>query len=269
MKTYLSIDRGASNTDFVLVDSNYKIITKKCINTRDWNCIINTYNKMIEEATPDFFIFTGSANNMPLELKDKFFLADEIESIAFGGAYAASREKCIVISMGTGTAVVLFDHGKAEHIGGTGVGGGTMLGLGKLLTGEINPKKLNKLSSKGNPANLNLILSEIGYSKVGILDSNLTVSNFGNLKSNNENDKAAAIECMIAEVIGVIASLTAKLYQMENDIIIIGNLSGSTFIREQLKKVGKLYKTTFTFPENPEYLTAIGAVESFRENQNK
>ena len=118
---------------FVVLDSNNKILNKKCINMRDWTSIATAYKDLIKEISPDFFIFTGSSDNMPLNLKNKFFQINEIDSIAFGGAYAAEKDKCIVVSMGTGTAVVLFDQGRTEHVGGTAVGGGTMLGLGKLI----------------------------------------------------------------------------------------------------------------------------------------
>ena len=264
MKTYLSIDRGASNTDFVVVDSNYKILFKKCITSRHWDRIIKTYREILNELSPDYFVFTGPPNNIPTEIEGLFSHADEMKSIAFGGAHAASRERCIVVSMGTGTAVALFDYGKVTHIGGTGIGGGTMQGLGKLIINETDPLIINKLAQKGKSSELNLVLSEIGYSEVGFLNNNLTVSNFGNLKSKEKTDGAAAIQCMIAEVVGVIASLTARQYHLEEDIVITGNLANSAYIRDQLNKVGDLYKTKFIFPENPEYLTAIGAVRSFR-----
>lgn len=268
MKTYLSIDRGASNTDFAVVDSNYRILFKKCITTRQWDRITETYRKILNKLSPDYFVFTGSSHNMPVEIESLFFKADEMESIAFGGAHAATKERCLVVSMGTGTAVVLFDHGKASHVGGTGIGGGTLQGLGEMLVKEADPVKLNQLAERGKASEMNLNLSDIGYSEVGFLDSDMTVSNFGNLKSMKKTDKAAAIQCMIAEVVGVVASLTARQYHLEEDIVITGNLSNSAYIREKLAMVGVLYQTKFIFPENPEYLTAIGAVRCFRNTQS-
>lgn len=264
MKTYLSIDRGASNTDFTVVDSEYKILFKKIIETRQWSEITIAYKEILNSMSPDYFVFTGSSNNIPAEIEKLFFKADEMESIAFGGAHAADRERCIIVSMGTGTAVVLFDHGKVSHVGGTGLGGGTMKGLGKLLIKETDPIILNQLAEKGKASELDLVLSDIGYSEVGFLDKDLTVSNFGNIKSVEKTNCASAIQSMIAEVVGVIASLTARQYNLENDIVITGNLSKSAYIRKQLDKVGVLYNTKFIFPENPEYLTSIGAVRSFR-----
>lgn len=264
MKTYLCIDRGSTNADFVVLDSDYRILEKRCLLSRNWDKIDEILQKIIQKFSPDYFIFTGSSSNMPEDFNQKFFIVNEIESIAFGGAYAASKKRCMVVSMGTGVPVVLFNEGRVEHAGGTAVGGGTLTGLSKLLIGETDPLRLNQLAEEGKASEINLMLSEIGYTKVGFLKEDLTVSNFGNLKSNKKNDRAAAIQTMIAEVIGVIASLTSKIYKLEEHIVVTGNLSKSTHIRSTLAKVGVLYKTKFIFPENPEYLTAIGAIRYFR-----
>ncbi|MCS7103479.1 MAG: pantothenate kinase, partial [Candidatus Korarchaeum sp.] len=62
---------------------------------------------------------------------------DEIEAIGRGGAFLAKLDECVVVSAGTGTAIVEVrrrDSGYyVKHLGGTGVGGGTLLGLNKLL----------------------------------------------------------------------------------------------------------------------------------------
>ena len=41
-------------------------------------------------------------------------------------------DRAVVVSMGTGTAYVMADKGRVSHLGGTGVGGGTLLGLSGL-----------------------------------------------------------------------------------------------------------------------------------------
>ena len=48
-------------------------------------------------------------------------------------------KRAIIVSMGTGTAYVMADNDKAYHIGGTGAGGGTLLGLSnRMLNIEIS-----------------------------------------------------------------------------------------------------------------------------------
>ncbi len=58
---------------------------------------------------------------------------DEFLANGLGAKYAASLENLIVVSMGTGTSFVKVEGQQIQHIGGIGVGGGTLLGLSRLL----------------------------------------------------------------------------------------------------------------------------------------
>ncbi len=269
MKTYLSTDRGASFTDFAVLSSHNEIIHTTYLPNRKWEDILAVYNRIDQEFSPCELFFTGSVQGLPEGLKGKIHTISEIEAIAFGGAFVSGKEKCLVVSMGTGTAVALFDHGRTMHISGTGVGGGTISGLGLLLAGIKDPLQLNHFALGGKASALNLTLSEVGYEQVGFLDGDLTVSNFGSIKTSRKEDLSAAILCMAAEVTGVIASLSARIYHLEEDIVVTGNLSRSNYIQSSLRSVGQLYNTRFHFPENPEYATAFGAVKSFFYKQIK
>ena len=58
----------------------------------------------------------------------------EFSCIGQGGLYLSGLDEAIVISMGTGTAIVHANsNGTTNYLGGTGVGGGTLVGLSKLL----------------------------------------------------------------------------------------------------------------------------------------
>ncbi|MDZ7605756.1 MAG: hypothetical protein U5K79_09255 [Cyclobacteriaceae bacterium] len=57
----------------------------------------------------------------------------EFDAIGTAGAYLTGFQEAMVISMGTGTAIVHVKHEKIVHWGGSGVGGGTMVGLARQL----------------------------------------------------------------------------------------------------------------------------------------
>ena len=60
----------------------------------------------------------------------------EFRSIGVGGLYLSGLSRATVVSMGTGTALVYAEEGKEpEYLGGTGVGGGTLVGLSKKFLG--------------------------------------------------------------------------------------------------------------------------------------
>ena len=62
--------------------------------------------------------------------------------LGFGGAALANCKKCVVVSMGTGNAIVHFANNSAEHLGGSGVGGETIKGLSSLICGSERLRKI-------------------------------------------------------------------------------------------------------------------------------
>ena len=57
----------------------------------------------------------------------------EIEAIGTGGMFLSGKENIIITNIGTGTAIIEARKDKIIHMGGSGVGGGTILGLAKKL----------------------------------------------------------------------------------------------------------------------------------------
>ncbi|MEM2687245.1 MAG: pantothenate kinase, partial [Thermoproteota archaeon] len=62
---------------------------------------------------------------------------NEIVAAGTGGIVLTGLDEALVVSMGTGTALIeVRENGKRiRHIGGTGVGGGTLLGLARKMLG--------------------------------------------------------------------------------------------------------------------------------------
>ncbi|MDD4646577.1 MAG: pantothenate kinase, partial [Bacteroidales bacterium] len=58
---------------------------------------------------------------------------EEIQAVGLGGMYLSGKTDVVIASLGTGTALVEAHAGMINHIGGTGVGGGTLLGLAKTI----------------------------------------------------------------------------------------------------------------------------------------
>ncbi|MDP4110021.1 MAG: pantothenate kinase, partial [Bacillota bacterium] len=58
---------------------------------------------------------------------------DEFRAIGYGGKYLSGLDNSVIVSMGTGTAFVHVSGKVVKHLGGTGIGGGTLLGLANKL----------------------------------------------------------------------------------------------------------------------------------------
>ena len=59
--------------------------------------------------------------------------ADEFVADGLGARFESGLDRIIVVSMGTGTSLVLCDGDDIRHIGGISMGGGTLAGLSRIL----------------------------------------------------------------------------------------------------------------------------------------
>lgn len=261
-KTVIAIDRGASFADFAVVE-NGRLDDYLSVETRNWDTINATLKQIREKHKTDHLVFTGSTAQMPDDLQRQVVVVPEIEAIGSGGAALANQSTCLVVSMGTGSAMVHVNKNTAAHVGGTGVGGGTIKGLASLLCDVDDPAVLEKLALSGKSAHLNMTIGDLGLNDLSFLPADATVGNFANIKSDRIEDRAAAILSLVGETIGIIASLCARECKCRDAIVAVGKVSTNKSIRHTLGHVGKLYQTQFIFPDYPECATAFGAATRY------
>lgn len=264
----IGIDRGASYTDFAVV-KNKELIETHSLQGRDWKPILDVYRRLGKNHRTGHSVFTGSGGGMPEELADQVQIVGEIDAIGFGGAGLAGQQDCIVACIGTGTAIVHFKNNQTVHVGGTGVGGGTIKGLAKLLCGTEDPIEIDRLALKGNASSMNLTISDLGYDMVSFLGADMTASNFAAVNSSRREDLAAGVLSLVGETVGIITSLCAREAGCPRSIVTVGKVAGSQFIRNTLELVGKLYQTTFIFTENPGFATVYGATRQYMQTFHK
>ena len=262
----IGIDRGASFTDFAVIESG-SLLNTLSIEKRDWQSIVEAYDRLSDQFQRHHTVFTGSTAGMPPGLKTKAQIISEIDAIGFGGSALANYSDCVVASIGTGTAIVHFADNSAQHVGGTGVGGGTIKGLSSIICDLDDPLQIEAKAQKGNPSKINLTISDLGYEELSFLGSEMTASNFADVNSNKPEDLAAGILRLVGETIGIIASMCAREFKCRDRIVIVGKVANSHFIRHTIELVGQLYGTKFTFPDNPGYATAYGAAMKYLYDQ--
>ena len=188
---------------------------------------------------------------------------DEVRSIGRGGLALAGLDRAIVTSAGSGTAVVAAGPAGARHVTGSGVGGGTLVGLGRMLLDIVDPHVLDALALVGSPTGLNLTIGEILGGAIGSLPPETTAVNFGRVARQPVDatpaDTAAALVNMVGQVIAIIAINAARATQHEH-IVIVGHLADLPSIRETFRLVGQFYSVTLQVPEFGGYATATGAL---------
>ncbi|MDR0447227.1 MAG: pantothenate kinase [Treponema sp.] len=201
------------------------------------------------------------------KLKDDLFgiptgKADEITSIGTGGIFLAGRDNIIIANLGTGTAIIDARNGSISHLGGSGVGGGTILGLAKKLLSMSEFSDIMKLAENGKLNQVDLLLEDIMDTDLSFLNKESTASNFGKmLDSARSEDIALAIINMVYQVIGVLSVFAAKSRNTDH-VVVTGNGSGNLIGRKVLEEITAMYHVRFEYPEYAEYTTAIGAALS-------
>jgi type II pantothenate kinase len=262
----IGIDRGASFTDFAVVETG-RLKETFSLDRRDWNSIRSSYEQLCTDYQSDHIVFSGCANGMPSAMRDNIHVIAEIDAIGFGGAALAGCNNCLVVSMGTGTAIVHYSDNNARHVGGTGVGGGTIQGLATLICGTDDPRQIDAMAMKGSAANLNLTIADLGYDEISFLGGDMTASNFASVKSRKAEDLAAGIMRLVGETVGIIASICAREANCQNSIVMVGKVANSPYIQQVLNLVGNLYETRFLYPDNPGYATVYGAALKYQHDQ--
>ena len=184
----------------------------------------------------------------------------EFDSIALGGQYLASLEEAIVVSMGTGTAIVHVNGDHIEYLGGTGVGGGTLFGLAETMLGVRDMDNLEALAEEGDISKIDLRISDISKKDLGpTLDLDTTASNFGKLSDlATREDLALGIINLVFETIGMVSVFAARNFDIKN-VVLTGKLSSMKKAKQVFGVLGKMFGMNFLFPENARYGTVIGA----------
>lgn len=185
----------------------------------------------------------------------------EFDCIGLGGLYLSGLDEAIVVSLGTGTALIHARRGKdIEYLGGTGVGGGTLIGLSKRMLGMDDIQHIQELAEGGDLDKIDWRIGNI--SKRDILpgaSDKMTASNFGNISDiATKSDIACGIINMVFETIAMVAMFAARNYKL-SDIILTGNLATLNKAPEIFANLNSMFNLNFKIPENARFGTVIGA----------
>ena len=177
----------------------------------------------------------------------------------YGGLYLSGLKSAVIVSMGTGTAIVKASDGEIEHLGGTGVGGGTLLGLSNKMLNIRDIDYLIETANDGNLNNVDLLVSDISRDVLPTLPPHTTASNFGKITdAASKSDIALGIINLVFQTIGTLAVFAARSGDVSK-IVLIGNLTTIPQCKEVIEGLEVIYPYEFIIPPHAEFGTAVGA----------
>lgn len=192
---------------------------------------------------------------------------NEIEAIGRGGLALAGLREALIVSAGSGTAMIAARQNECHHVTGSAVGGGTLLGLSRLLIGTADPQIINNFAMQGDPNKVDLTLIEATGGAIGRLPQDANAVNFGRIasldwddvRSLSKDDLAAGVAVLVGQVIAVIAINAAKAEGL-NKIVVVGHLVDLPCMRRVLNTVAGYYGADISVPATPGFATALGAL---------
>jgi type II pantothenate kinase len=262
----IGIDIGSTTTKAVILHEG-NVTTK--IKTKAFDAITSatgvlgklTLENGISIKEIDRLMITGAgASKITKDIFDiKTERVDEITAIGYGGIFLSGQEPILITNIGTGTAIVEAGNGKSEHVGGSGVGGGTIIGLSKALFNTTSFSNIVELAGRGNIHEVDLSIGDIVDTKISFLKNDSTASNFGKmLDTAKKEDIALGVLTMVYQVIGMLSVFAAQ-GKRRTQVIVTGNGSNNEIGKKVLKDITQMYKIDFIYPKDAEYATAIGA----------
>ena len=280
MKTIIGIDVGGSTTKIVgfRVDGNDKTELIAPLFVRATDPVTSTYGAFgkftlqngLSLSDIDKVLMTGVGSSFISEPIYELSSASvpEFSCIGLGGLYLSGLDEAIVVSMGTGTAII---HAKREngktavkYLGGTGIGGGTILGLSRNMLGVDTIEHIEQLCAGGDLSKIDLRVKDMTKANIykSSMNEDLTASNFGNLSDlATKNDIALGIVNMVAETVAMMSIFAARSFSSKN-IVLTGNLTGIAPIRKIFEGLNNVFGINFIIPDNAQFGTVIGAALS-------
>jgi len=266
-KIVIGIDVGISTTKIVGIDSNGMVVSPLRIKATDpITSLYGAFGKYLhdnkirlEEVEHVMLTGVGAAYIEEYIYGLPTTKAEEFVADGLGAKYESKLDRMIVVSMGTGTSLVKCDGEDISHIGGIGIGGGTLTGLSRLLLKTDDIKNIIDLAIEGDISHINLLIGDISAKPLPGLPMSATASLFSNAKANaSREDIAVGLIHMVLQAIGS-ASILSSLGSGIKDFVMIGNLSLLPQCKEVYSAMEKLYGVHFIIPKYSEFCTAIGA----------
>lgn len=190
----------------------------------------------------------------------------EPEAIGRGGLAIARVRRALVVSCGTGTAMVAADRdlGSYRHVTGTSVGGGTLLGLSQALLGTADVGAFAALAARGRAAGVDVTLGEALGAGIGHLPPDAIAVSLGKLRAPgfepDPADLAAGLTVMVGQVIALLALAAAQGHGLTR-IVAVGRLAEVAPVARVFDAVADLYgQPHFVVPALAAHATALGAV---------
>ena len=199
-------------------------------------------------------------------------IVDEFTAWAMGSRPLLRRaqlhveEPFVLVSLGTGTTVLRVETDSVTRVGGTSLGGGTLMGLAALICDCRDFDALCGLAAKGDRREVDLVLADLYPPEHSPLPGEATASSFARIAvseaaaSADIAHRAAGLMGLLGEQIGELASAIARAEKLQ-DVVFGGSaLRNNPILTGLLQIMVAMHGQRAHVLPDGEYAGAMGAL---------
>lgn len=235
----IGIDAGGALIKIAYYEND--ILRVKTFSIREWKQVTQWLTILPPDAL--LHITGGRGALLQRQMQQQSYLIDEFQSLVDGVRFLIKQEKAIpldeeviLVSVGTSTSIFHLTSDAYVRLLGSGIGGGTLMGLGTIISGNGSFRSIIEQAAKGNNKASDLLIKDIDSSKNTSFVGEWTAANFGKVYEADRastNDYMASLIQMIGETIVTFAVQAAITHHIHK-ILFVGSTLNSN---EPLKKV--------------------------------
>jgi type II pantothenate kinase len=230
--------------------------------------------EMVQAARPESVGLTGGgAAKLEKQLSCQALRINEFAAWGNGAAEllqdvaVGPARRYLLISLGTGTSVMLVDGMAVNRIGGTALGGGTVVGLGAALLDRSDFSEIAALAERGDRRRVDLLVSDIYRPGEIPLLGDLTAASFGKLARPGDGqttpareDLAHAVMGLVGENVALICGGLGAAHQVGRVVFGGSTLRNNRTLREVLQLITAALGHETIFLPDGEFAGALGAL---------
>jgi len=195
----------------------------------------------------------------------------------------------LLVNIGSGVSIIkVSNFNEFQRVSGTMIGGGTLIGLSNLLTGNREFEKIIAKAQTGNNAKVDMLVKDIyGENSPFSLAGDLLASSFAKVANDQshptlsvkeryaEEDVLSSLVTMISFNIGQLAFYQSQIHNINNIYFVGSYVRNNLLGMEQIcfavnYKKGGMSKISPRFLTYDGYLGAIGAfMQEFVNNESE
>ena len=178
-------------------------------------------------------------------------------------------DRFLLVSVGTGTSALLVEPRGTQRVGGTALGGGTLLGLADALLDSRDFGEIVRLAEQGDRGCVDLLVEDLYPEGAPGLPGSLNAASFGKLARGlpaQPADRAHALLGLLGENIGMLCAALATQHRVAHVVFGGGTLRDNTRLCDLLRAICLAEGHQPLLLQDGEFVGAVGALVHAREH---